>query len=110
MTPIITLLEGIKHYIAKRITSQKEMLQGYIGSICPKIQLVIEKNKNQTQGWSPTWHGDDELSIFGVTNGIETYCVDLKKETCSCKKWDLSSIPCCHVIACKWNIKKQPED
>ncbi|KAI5425507.1 hypothetical protein KIW84_031348 [Lathyrus oleraceus] len=75
-----------------------------------KIQLVIEKNKKQAQGWSPTWHGDDNLSIFGVTNGIETYCVDLKKEACSCRKCDLSGIPCCHVIACIWNIKKQLED
>ena len=72
--------------------------------------MVIEKNKKKAQGLSPTWHGDDDLSIFGVTNGIETYCVDLKKEACSCRKWDLSGIPCCHVIACIWNIKKQPED
>ncbi|KAI5440635.1 hypothetical protein KIW84_010204 [Lathyrus oleraceus] len=84
--PIITLLEGIKHYITKRMTSPKELLHGYTGSICPRIQLVIEKNKKQTQGWSPTWHGDDDLSIFGITNGIETYYVDLKKEACSCRK------------------------
>ncbi|KAI5441201.1 hypothetical protein KIW84_010599 [Lathyrus oleraceus] len=72
------------------MTSQKELLHGYTGSICPKIQLVTEKNKKQAEGWSPTWYGDDDLSIFGVTNGIETYCVDRKKEACSCKKWDLS--------------------
>ncbi|KAI5393552.1 hypothetical protein KIW84_060611 [Lathyrus oleraceus] len=52
--PIITLLEGIKHYITKRMTSQKELLHGYTGSICPKIHLVIEKNKKQAQGRSPT--------------------------------------------------------
>lgn len=105
--PIITLLEGIKHYITKRMTSQKELLHGYTRSICPRIQFVIEKNKKQAQGWSPTWHGDDVLSIFGVTNGIETYCIDLKKEACSCRKWDLSGLPYYHVIACIWNIKKQ---
>ncbi|CAL5205845.1 unnamed protein product [Lathyrus oleraceus] len=106
--PIITLLEGIKHYITKRMTSQKELLHGYTRPICPKIQLVIEKNKKQTQRWSATWHGDDDLSIFGVTNDIETYFVDLNKEVCSCRKWDLSGITCCRVIACIWNIKKQP--
>ncbi|CAK8572990.1 unnamed protein product [Lathyrus sativus] len=41
---------------------------------------------------------------------METYCVDLKKETCSCRKWDLFGISCCHVISCVWNIKKQPEN
>lgn len=107
--PIITLLEGIKHYITKRITKQKELLQEYDGVICPIIQLVIEKNKKHTQGWTPTWHGDDDLSIFGVTNEIETYSLNLKNETCSRRKWDFSRIPCCHVIICVWNIKKQPE-
>ncbi|CAL5187798.1 unnamed protein product [Lathyrus oleraceus] len=59
--PIITLLEGIKHYVTKRMTSQKEFLHGYTRSICPRIQLVIDKNKKQAQGWSPTWHVDDDL-------------------------------------------------
>lgn len=67
--PIITLLEGTKHYITKRMTSHKELLHGYTGSICPKIQLVIEKNKKQAQWWSTTWHGYAYLSIFGDTNG-----------------------------------------
>lgn len=106
--PIIILLKGVKHYITNRITKQKDLLQGYDGVICPRIQLVIKKNKKHAQGWTPTWHGDDDLSIFGVTNGIETYCVNLKSETCSCRKWDLSGISCCHVITCIWNITKQP--
>ncbi|KAI5422367.1 hypothetical protein KIW84_045714 [Lathyrus oleraceus] len=54
--PIITILEGIKHYVTKKMTNQKELLHGYTGSICPKIQLIIENNKKQAQGWTPTWH------------------------------------------------------
>ncbi|XP_058744165.1 uncharacterized protein LOC131616720 [Vicia villosa] len=107
--PIITLLEGIKHYITKRITKQKDLLHGYEGDICPRIQLILERNKKEAQEWTPTWHGDDDLSIFGVTKGQDTYCVNLKSETCSCRKWELSGIPCCHVISCIWNIKKKPE-
>ncbi|KAI5393266.1 hypothetical protein KIW84_060401 [Lathyrus oleraceus] len=71
--------------------------------------MVIEKNKQHAQGWTPTWYGDDDLSIFGVTNGIESYCVNLKNETCSCRKWDLSGIPCCHVNTSIWNIKNNLE-
>ncbi|KAI5448188.1 hypothetical protein KIW84_015563 [Lathyrus oleraceus] len=40
------------------MTSQKELIHGYTGSICPKIHLVIEKNKKQAQGYNPTWHDD----------------------------------------------------
>ncbi|XP_058763696.1 uncharacterized protein LOC131637121 [Vicia villosa] len=107
--PIITLLEGIKHYITKRITKQKTLLQDYEGVICPRIQLLIENNKQEAQNWTPSWHGDDDLSIFGATNGVETYCVNLKNESCSCRKWELSGIPCSHVVSCIWSIRKKPE-
>lgn len=84
--PIITLLERIKHYMTKRFISRKELMNKYAGEIFPKIQLVLEKNKKAAGGWTPTWHGDDDWAIFGVTNGIETYCVNLKLETCACIK------------------------
>lgn len=66
--------------------------------------------KKSVRGWAPTWHGDDELVIFWVTNGIETYCVNPKNKTCSCRKWDLSSIPCSHATTCILHNKKKPEN
>ncbi|XP_058782950.1 uncharacterized protein LOC131657557 [Vicia villosa] len=108
--PIISLLEGIKHYITKRITSHKEMMQKYNGVICPNIQVIVEKNKKNAHGWTPTWHGDDDMAIFGVTNGMETFCINLKDRTCSCRKWMLNGIPCSHAISCMWQMKKSPEE
>ncbi|KAI5393728.1 hypothetical protein KIW84_060733 [Lathyrus oleraceus] len=74
------------------------------------LQLVLEKNKKIIESWTPVWHGDDELAIYGVTNRNETYVVNLKQETCTCRKWDLIGIPCCHAITCIWQNKKQPEE
>ncbi|XP_058747460.1 uncharacterized protein LOC131620408 [Vicia villosa] len=108
--PIITLLEGIKHYITKRIAKMKELVNTYSGDICPRIQMVLEKNKRNAAHWTPTWHGDDDMAIYGVTNGIDTYVVNLKQETCACRKWDLTGIPCSHSITCIWQNKKKPED
>jgi len=48
--PVITLLEGIKHYITVRIVKQRQMLERYNGEICPKIQVMIEKNKRDVGG------------------------------------------------------------
>ncbi|XP_058745795.1 uncharacterized protein LOC131618634 [Vicia villosa] len=50
------------------------------------------------------------MAIYGVTNGIDTYVVNLKQETCACRKWDLTGIPCSHSITCIWQNKKKPED
>ncbi|PNX99504.1 hypothetical protein L195_g022770 [Trifolium pratense] len=108
--PIITLLEGIKHYLTKRIGQQKETMLRYEGNICPRIQKVLEKTKKTAEGWISTWHYDDDYAIFGVTNGVETYTVNLLQKTCACRKWDLTGIPCCHVIACIWDKREAPED
>jgi len=107
---IITLLEGIKHYLVKRIGAQKDLMQRYRGNICPIIQLELEKAKRVADGWKPTWNFDDEYAIFSVTNGTGTYIVNLAQKICDCRKWGLTGIPCCHVIACMWYHKKEPED
>jgi hypothetical protein len=108
--PIITLLEGIKHYLTKRIGHQKETLLRYEGNICPSIQKILEKTKKTAEGWIATWHHDDDYAIFGVTNGVETYAVNRLQKTCACRKWDLTGIPCCHAIACIWDKREAPED
>lgn len=76
----------VKECLTKRITTRKEVMHKYVGDICHKIQLILEKNKKIAQGWTPTWHGDDDMAIFGVTNGKETYCVNLKLGNYPCKK------------------------
>ncbi|XP_058784986.1 uncharacterized protein LOC131659882 [Vicia villosa] len=108
--PIITLLEGIKHYITVRISTQKEKLSRYTSAISPNIQKVLEKTKREAERWSETWHSDDDFAIFGVSNSIETYIVNLLQKTCACRRWDLTGIPCCHAIACIWFNKKDPKD
>ncbi|CAK8567519.1 unnamed protein product [Lathyrus sativus] len=82
----------------------------YAGNICPRVQLALEKNKKFAESWSPTWYGDDDMAIFGVTSGIETYYVNIKEGTCACRKWDLTRIPCSHTITCIWHNKKHLEE
>ncbi|XP_062104977.1 uncharacterized protein LOC133816574 [Humulus lupulus] len=37
------------------------------------------------------------------------YSVDLKTWVCSCRKWELTGIPCSHAVAAIWHNKKDPE-
>lgn len=47
--PLISMLEGIKHYLTKMTANQKEVMSNYNGDICFKIQLVLEKNKKNAE-------------------------------------------------------------
>ncbi|RYR19370.1 hypothetical protein Ahy_B03g064132 [Arachis hypogaea] len=37
---------------------------------------------------------------YEVVNGLNKFVVDLSAHECSCRKWQLSSIPCTHAISC----------
>ncbi|KAH1232845.1 hypothetical protein GmHk_09G025420 [Glycine max] len=91
--PIITLLEGIRFYISSRIVKLRTILIRYEGSIYPKVQQIIEKNKKACEAWRAHWCGDVDLSLF------ETYY----------RKWELTRIPCTHSIPCMWINSVEPE-
>ncbi|EXB30280.1 hypothetical protein L484_020920 [Morus notabilis] len=40
---------------------------------------------------------------------VVKFAVNLDARSCSCRKWDLSGIPCAHVIVCIWNRHEDPE-
>ncbi|KAI5388623.1 hypothetical protein KIW84_074339 [Lathyrus oleraceus] len=70
--------------------------------------LVLEKKKKKlAENWTSTWHGDDDLAVYGVT--IDKV-VNFKQEMCACRKWDLFGIPGSHAITCIWLNKKESKE
>jgi hypothetical protein len=44
---------------------------------------------------------DYEVRYLSMTgNGEETFAVNLLRRECSCRKWLITGLPCCHAIAC----------
>ncbi|KAF4381818.1 hypothetical protein F8388_008994 [Cannabis sativa] len=37
------------------------------------------------------------------------YSVDLRSWVCSCRRWELTGIPCSHTVAAIWHNKQDPE-
>lgn len=54
------------------------------------------------------WFEDLNQSVFSVSNGIDQYVVNFKDKTCACRRWNLSRIPCVHVICCMWFNSRNP--
>lgn len=109
--PIITLIEGLKYYITNRIVKQRELMLKYRGAICPMIQQKLEVNKQKADNWIPMWNGDGGYTLFEVSRSqTDKHAVNLARKTCSCRRWDLSGIPCCHAITCMWHNHVAPEE
>ena len=38
--------------------------------------------------------------IFQVNHKMDCLIVDMGGRTCTCRKWDMCGIPCCHAVSC----------
>ncbi|KAI8551959.1 hypothetical protein RHMOL_Rhmol06G0227900 [Rhododendron molle] len=89
-----------------RFENKRSWIETCNGSICPKIQKTLEELKSDARSWEATCAGN---SIFEVSNGVRTFVVDLARQSCICRKWDITGIPCPHGIAAIIKDKRQPE-
>ncbi|XP_050258855.1 uncharacterized protein LOC126703829 [Quercus robur] len=94
---IITMLECIRLYLMTRFQANREMIMKVESELCPKIRKRLYKEKLACSKWIACWVGRMK---FEVKNGLESFIVDLKEKKCSCRKWDIVGIPCCHAISC----------
>ncbi|KAK9987406.1 hypothetical protein SO802_032357 [Lithocarpus litseifolius] len=95
--PIITMLECIRLYLMTRFQANKEMIMKVESKLCPKIRKRLYKEKLACRKWLACWAGRTK---FEVKNGLESFTVDLEEKSCSCRKWDITGISCCHAISC----------
>ncbi|KAK8614013.1 hypothetical protein V6N13_122392 [Hibiscus sabdariffa] len=106
--PILTMMEMIRCKIMTRIPAKKEAAEKFIGTLCPKIQKKLDKILEQSIRCWPRNAGGQR---WEVSAGFEDqHAVDLEAQTCSCRKWDLTGIPCIHVASVILHIGARPED
>ncbi|XP_021744856.1 uncharacterized protein LOC110710823 [Chenopodium quinoa] len=106
--PIITMLEDIRESLMERLHKKRDFIAKKEINICPRIQTRLEKSKINARGWSAFWDGH---YCYGVREGATQtrYVVILLDKTCSCNAWQLSGVPCHHVVAAIWKAVEHPE-
>ncbi|KAL4583469.1 hypothetical protein LXL04_008042 [Taraxacum kok-saghyz] len=105
--PIITMLEEIRVYVMERMYRQKVKGDKWELDIGPSIRRKIEKNKEIQRYWEVTPIGPEQ---YEVKKAHEVYAVDLEENTCGCRSWQLTGIPCVHGIAAILFLNGNPED
>ncbi|RDX85819.1 hypothetical protein CR513_32932, partial [Mucuna pruriens] len=84
-------------YLMERWATNKQKIASFEASILPKIKKKLEKESEVNNYWiiSLSWEKLFEvkhLNFFG-----DKFTINLDSQECSCRKWMLTSIPCCHV-------------
>lgn len=58
---------------------------------------MIEKNKKDAAVYISSWNGAYKFKVLGSSGASGV--INLEKRTCTCRKWDLTSIPYPYAIA-----------
>ncbi|KAK4403506.1 hypothetical protein Sango_0719200 [Sesamum angolense] len=76
--------------------------------LCPKIQQILQKHASKVADCMPI-KADDLHYQVSCFDGSQ-HCVDLGAKSCSCRKWQLSGIPCKHACCAIYHQKQDPID
>ncbi|GJX34953.1 calcium/proton exchanger [Tanacetum coccineum] len=101
MKPIITMLEEIRLYIMQRIVAMNKLAFSLEDTITPSIRKRLEILKEKQREWFVYPSGFQELE---VRKGDQSYGVSLQHKVCQCRMWELSGIPCVHVVAAYMHV------
>ena len=80
-----------------KFQDNKEKILRVESDICAKVLKRLHKEKLVANRWLACWAGQTQ---FEVKNGLQSFTVDLAIAHYSCRKWDISGIPCAHAITC----------
>ena len=105
--PILGMLENIRICLMERLRTKREWMRKMNEEICPKILKKLEKAKDDAKSNIARWADDDRFEVTHMYGG--TFVVDMKRRTCTCRRWELTGIPCSHVVCCVGLQQNEPE-
>ncbi|XP_014515422.1 uncharacterized protein LOC106773224 [Vigna radiata var. radiata] len=108
--PIITMLEEIRLYLMKRWATNRTKVAAMEFTICLKINTRLIKESNLSRYWIPSWYGRKLFEVRHTAVITNKFTVNLETKECSCRKWMISGIPCCHAIAAMNYCNEDPKN
>ncbi|XP_076910780.1 uncharacterized protein LOC143568517 [Bidens hawaiensis] len=103
---IINMLEDIMVSVMTRLVNKQNEMACKNVFVCPRIQLKLNKDKDRAFKCSVF---PSSPTLFQVKN-FNDVSVDLNNRTCTCRKWELTGIPCYHVCAVAGSLKMNVEE
>ncbi|GKE55363.1 hypothetical protein Tco_1494548 [Tanacetum coccineum] len=95
--PVITLLEYIREYFMKRIVNVQVVIDKCDGPLTATATRILDSIKKEAAYVTVQWNGRIKYQVSGSFG--DQYVVDVSHGTCTCRKWEVTGIPCKHAMA-----------
>nr|GFB57595.1 hypothetical protein [Tanacetum cinerariifolium] len=106
--PIITCLEFIREYLMKRIVNVQKVISKSDVPLTPNATKVFNIIMKEAGQMKIDWNGGD---LYQATTPLGDQCVvNMRTKECSCRKWELTGIPCKHALTVIWDMDGNEEE
>ncbi|XP_052621585.1 uncharacterized protein LOC111909209 [Lactuca sativa] len=104
---VISCLEFIREYLMKKICNVMKEMKKAKGPLTTTATDILDARKKGVSQYIVRWNGANKYQVTGALQ--DQHVVDVRNQTCTCRKWELMGIPCRHVIATLNEMSKDPE-
>lgn len=103
--PITQMVDMIRCKIMELIFTRRENSKQWVTRLTPSMEEKLEKESVKVRS----------LQVFSSGNRFEVRgdsieVVDIDNRDCSCKRWKLTGLPCCHAMAVIGCLARDPYD
>ena len=93
--PIITALEYVREYCMQRIVNVVHTIDKCSGLLTPKATHMLDFIKREANKYKVL--GKEGVN-YQVSGWGEKRLVNVEARSCSCRRWELTGMPCKHVV------------
>ncbi|CAI9288715.1 unnamed protein product [Lactuca saligna] len=99
--PIITCLEYIREYLMKRICIVQNVIDKSKGPLTPTTIKLLDGVKKAASQYTCIFNGAEKTQVTGTMG--EQFVVNWRDRNCSCMNWEITGIPCSHLVSAIWD-------
>ncbi|XP_020593464.1 uncharacterized protein LOC110033740, partial [Phalaenopsis equestris] len=92
---IILILDAIQSKMMEVIRLRREISNTWVGQLTPSMEQKLQKEVVKSRKLSVLCSSDTVFEVRGNT----IYVVNTGDWVCSCRRWQLSGLPCPHAVA-----------
>ncbi|KAJ4702229.1 MuDR family transposase [Melia azedarach] len=96
--PVLCLLEFIRKKIMKRLCKRLSQAKKWSGKLPPNVKRKLDDSRKYGRFMKVIEAGEYEFEVLDAN--YSTFVVNLQRKTCSCGAYQISGIPCKHVMPC----------
>ncbi|XP_061993448.1 uncharacterized protein LOC133711328 [Rosa rugosa] len=98
-----------------RLNNRRNAAAKWRCNVGPRIEKLLKKNATWSHDYKALQSSEQRFDLQGrgvacESGVISQHFVQLDMKSCTCRRWDLSALPCGHVIAALYSKGWSPDD